>query len=144
MDLLGLTARLGEIALGYEIAKHEAVAEAAKIAERGAKARIGHYNGAAGPTAAWAPLADSTKEDRQARGFTADDPLERTGDLKDSITSGVDGNHGYVGTPLEAGLFAELGTSKEPPRSFLVGGFHDVKQDIEKAIGEVVVKSVGK
>ena len=51
---------LGSLPLAVEHEMHKAMDRAARIVEREAKAEIGHYQDAASPFAAWAPLAEST------------------------------------------------------------------------------------
>jgi phage gpG-like protein len=48
-------------------------------------------------------------------------PLLETGELRASIEWNAEGNEGFVGTDNEKGLWHELGTSKIPPRPFLMG-----------------------
>ncbi|MDF7658314.1 hypothetical protein PUG81_04980 [Erwiniaceae bacterium L1_54_6] len=90
-----------------------------KEIEETAKEEIGVYQPAVGPFEAWAPLADSTKADRVHSGYSEDDPLLRSGELKDSIESEVIGLAGIVGTKSEIGLWQEVGTDHMPPRPFI-------------------------
>lgn len=72
-------------------AAREGVAAGAELVKKDAQERIGEYQDAVGDLPAWAPLADVTKADRVQRGFTEDDPLLRSGKLRDSIeVRGVD------------------------------------------------------
>lgn len=142
MNLLELATVFGEMALTVGVMEHEVISEATKIVEQAAKDRIGHYNAASGPVPATAPLAPSTQETRVSLGFTADDPLERTGELRDSISSEVDGKQGSVGSPLESALYAEIGTAKEPPRSFLEGAVYDKEEELSELGIKAVVKWV--
>jgi hypothetical protein len=90
------------------------VERACQIVQKKAKAAIGKEH------EMWAPLAASTIADKQAHGFPTPKPLLRTGELRDSIEYTVHGNEGCVGTDNKAAPFLEFGTSKMPPRSFLV------------------------
>lgn len=90
-----------------------------KEIEETAKEEIGVYQPAYGPFDAWAPLAESTKADRVRKGFTEDDPLFRSGKLRDSIQSEVVGLAAIVGTKSEIGLWQEVGTARIPPRPFI-------------------------
>jgi hypothetical protein len=73
----------------------------------------------------WPQLAEATQESRVNLGFSANDPLLRTGALQADVseraeTSGM-GAEGVVYSNMKEGLWAELGTSRgEPPRSFLM------------------------
>jgi phage gpG-like protein len=120
---------------GMEKGLHEAVA----IAKAQVEKDIGNYQPDAGPNPAWAPLADATKEDRLAKGFSADDPLDRSGDLKGSIETYVHKNHGYVGTNQKGAEALEFGTPEMPPRSFLATPVYQVQKEIVAAIGRHVV-----
>jgi phage gpG-like protein len=90
------------------------VEKACQIIQKKAKSAIGKTHDA------WSPLAESTKEDRVRHGFPANQPLLRTGELRDSIEYTVRGNEGAVGSNLDIAVYQELGTSRIPPRSFLV------------------------
>jgi hypothetical protein len=140
MDLLGLSTKFLAMALEVEVLKHEALEEAVKIALEGVKARPGHYNGASGPTSAWESLSPATMESREQLGFEPDDPLLRTGALRDSYVGGVEGDTGFVGSPLDEAAYTEFGTSTQPPRSILVGGFFDKEKEILAKLGETTVK----
>lgn len=90
-----------------------------KEIEETAKEEIGVYQPAVGPFEAWSPLAESTKADRLRLGYTEDDPLLRSGELKSSIESEVVGLAAIVGTKSEIGLWQEVGTDRIPPRPFI-------------------------
>ena len=84
-----------------------------------AKNKIGHYQEASHGFAAWAPLTQSTMNQRINRGFTPNNPLERSGELRESIGMRVEGNGAIIGTPMDIGLYMENGTEKAPPRPYL-------------------------
>lgn len=84
-----------------------------------AKEEIGVYQPAVGPFDAWAPLATSTKADRVRQGYTEDDPLLRSGELRNSIESEVVGLAAIVGTKSQIGFWQEIGTDRIPPRPFI-------------------------
>lgn len=84
-----------------------------------AKEKIGTYQEATGDFPAWEQLAESTQEQREKAGYTPNDPLDRTGELRESITTRADGNGSITGTPLDKGLWMENGTEKIPPRPYL-------------------------
>jgi len=124
------------IATGLEAGFHVIVKEI----EETAKEEIGVYQPAYGPFDAWAPLAESTKADRVRRGYAEDDPLLRTGKLRDSIESEVVGLAAIIGTKSEIGLWQEGGTSHIPPRPFIgpayVRGIDQLKNSIGFAVYE--------
>ena len=98
---------------------HEGLKKCAMAVEKTAKEEIGVYQGDAPPFGAWPELADVTKEDRLNKGFTENDPLLRTGGLRDSIGRTVDGLEAAVGSTREVMVWQELGTEKIPPRPVL-------------------------
>lgn len=105
-------------AQGAEVEKH-ILGRATKIVRDDAQARIGTYQAETGPFNAWQPLASSTIADRINKGFTPNDPLLRSGELRDSITSQVHGDKAIVGSSSDIALYQELGTATIPPRPFL-------------------------
>lgn len=100
-----------EIELGFHIIVKEI--------EEAAKEEIGVYQPAYGPFEAWVPLAESTKADRVRKGYTENEPLLRSGELRDSIESEVVGLAAIVGTKSQIGFWQEVGTENIPPRPFI-------------------------
>lgn len=134
-------------AVAEEIAIRAGLSKAAKLVEKEAKAEIGTYQEAIGDFAAWAELAESTKEDRLRKGFTENDPLLRTGELRDSIgmTMSTAGLEAQVGSDLDIAVWQELGTQHMPPRSFLGGAMARKLPEIKSILGASVLAGlVGK
>ena len=125
-------------------AQHHALEAAARIVEAEAKHEIGVYQSAAPPFAEWAELAESTKQERVALGFPEDEPLLRTGDLRDSITHHVNdtATEATVGSPSDIALYQELGTTSIPPRSFLGGALVRKADAVAEIIGQHVVSAL--
>lgn len=96
-----------------------AVVAIAKDIQSTAKEKIGTYQNESHGFNAWAPLAESTMQQREKLGYTANDPLKRSGELQESITMRSDGNGAIVGTTEDVGLWMENGTEKIPPRPYL-------------------------
>jgi phage gpG-like protein len=120
-----------------EEAKHHALETTAKHIEKKAKEVIGTYD------YGWPQLAESTQEDRVHKGFSANDPLLRTGQLRDSIGHTVDGStRATVGSNEDVAVYQELGTATIPPRSFLLSTAMHEHDKILHIIGETVVKSM--
>lgn len=94
-----------------------------------AKDIVGHYQREdMGPFEPWDELSPRTKDERTYLGFTPNDPLLRTGELRDSYERTVSGREGAVGSNLQKALELELGLSGGveylPPRSVLgLAGF---------------------
>lgn len=108
-------ALLGSVNPMMGMAQHEMVKRQCEVVEAEAKRVIGTYD------YGWPQLAESTQEDRSRKGFAANEPLLRTGDMRDSIKHTVDGDVGYVFSNDPIAKWQELGTAKIPPRSFLAG-----------------------
>ena len=132
-SLTGLATFLTEAMVEMDHAKHEALEKAAKIVEDGSKKAIGTYE------FGWPPLAESTKRDRVNKGFAEDEPLLRTGDLRDSIRHEVEGDTARVGSDLDYALYQEVGTSRIPPRSFLMQSAVHHRDEIVHEIGHTMV-----
>src|SRR5690348_1384126 len=94
-----LQARVGRL----EAEVHTTLVEGAEVIAKDARDKLGHYQGEVGPYPAWAPLSPSTQADRVAKGYTPNDPLLRSGDLRDSITVRE------VPEGARIGVFAESG-----------------------------------
>lgn len=125
-----------KIATEIEIGFHVIVKEI----EETAKEEVGVYQPAVGPFEAWSPLAESTKADRVRSGYTEDDPLMRSGELKNSIESEVVGLAAVVGTKSEIGLWQEVGTDHIPPRPFIGPAYVRKIEPLMDAIGLVITK----
>jgi HK97 gp10 family phage protein len=131
-----MAAELGALVAGEEQLNHRLLETAAKSIEKRAKEKIGEYQNEAGQFVAWAELAESTKQDRERQGYPDDEPLLRTGELRDSIEHKVIGLVAHVGSNSDVAVYQELGTSKMPPRSFLGGAAHEKAPEIVEMIGE--------
>jgi HK97 gp10 family phage protein len=106
---------------------------AAVMVEKTAKAEIGTYQPEVGPFQAWEPLAESTIEDRIRQGFTPDDPLLRSGELRASISHQVAPGEAVIGSTSKIAAYQELGTSTIPPRPFLgPAAMHNEKRIVEQ------------
>lgn len=130
---------MGEVALVMPMAEREALRKAGEIVEAEAKAEIGNYQGSAPPFAAWAPLAESTQNERVRQGFTPDDPLLRTGEMRESVGLVVEGHEAHVGSNSDIAVYQELGTSKGiTPRSFLGGAAVRKSKEVSEIIGREI------
>jgi phage gpG-like protein len=66
-------------------------------------------------------------------------PLLETGELRASIEWSSHGNEGHVGSNNDKAVWQELGTSKIPPRSFLMGAAMHTEKDIHKMAARAVM-----
>ena len=118
-----------------------------------AKDKLGLYNPAIGPFPAWAPLAESTKQQRSQAGFTENEPLLRDGALRDAIQHEAHADHVIIGVRSgptsdgkadigDIGYWQEMGTASIPPRPFLQPALYQNQEHIVKLIGDHVVKKL--
>lgn len=114
-------------------AQHHALEKSAQIVEEEAKRVIGTYD------YGWPPLAESTKAERVALGFAADEPLLRTGELRGSIEHQANSFEARIGSNEDKAVWQELGTSRIPPRSFLAGALQHKVPEILEEIGREIV-----
>jgi len=137
--LESMAAHLFEVAAAMPLAHHNALAQAAHIVETEAKAEIGHYQGSAGPFAAWAPL----KPETIAQKANGDTPLLETGEMRDSIGTIIAETEAHVGSNDDKAVWQELGTSRGiPPRSFLGGAAVRKSEEVRDVIGHTMVAAL--
>lgn len=126
-------------------ALHQGLERAAVAVERTAKAEFGTYQPETGPHPAWPQLADSTQEERVRLGFSANDPLLRTGELRETLGHEVDGLEAVIGSTDEKMVFHEFGTSRMPSRPVLGPAAFRNRATIERLVGAALVAGlVGK
>jgi phage gpG-like protein len=82
----------------------------------------------------WAPLKPETLAHKMMA-----TPLLETGELRASIEWQSHGLEGAVGSNNDKAVWHELGTSKIPPRSFLVGAAHHMEEKIHKMAARAVM-----
>ncbi len=73
-----------------------------------------------------------------SKGFPANNPLLRSGELRDSITMRSDGNGAIIGSPLDIALYQENGTEHIPPRPFLGPAAGEVMDSAPELIVKVI------
>jgi HK97 gp10 family phage protein len=119
-------------ALGPAIVRH-----GAEAIRQQAKAYIGTYDA----IPQWPQLAPSTQKERAKKGFAANEPLLRSGELRDSIevTIAHDGLSAEIGSNNKKAVWAEIGTSRAPPRPFLGPAADIMGPQIAKAAGRAAL-----
>lgn len=124
------------VGLQLERQTKKSVEMACRIVRDEAKRVLGTYD------YGWTPLADTTV----ARKATGDSPGLETGAMRKSISFEVDGSRlnwtGYVGTNDPHAYWFELGTRKQPPRSFLGGAAMHKEAEVKKIFGHTMLHSV--
>lgn len=135
-DLGSLAAHFDRIAAHAANVKSGAgLEDAAALLTEKARDNVGQYHDAVGPVPAWAPLADATKADRVSQGYTEDDPLLRSGELRDSIGHEVSGNTAWVGSTSDLAPLHEFGTSRMPPRPIFGTALYENISEVVHQVG---------
>jgi HK97 gp10 family phage protein len=142
LSMLDMVTRLAAAEVAVHVGAHAALERVATRVEQTAKAELGVYQPATGPFPEWAELADSTKADRVAKGFTENDPLLRTGALRDSISHEVEGLTATIGSTSDIAEYQEFGTSKMPPRPFLGPALERNHEAMLAELGGAVTRAV--
>ena len=139
MSLAGFMTHLAGVTMELKRGNHAAMERACQVVKAEAVREIGTYQDAAGPFSGWAELADATKDQRVALGFSENDPGLRTGEMRDSIQHHAEAAEGVIGSDDDKLVWFELGTSKQPPRSVLgIAAAHKAEQ-VAKILGHGVV-----
>ena len=138
-DIASFLAHMSGVAARAVVAGHAGVERAAEAIEAEARREIGTYQDEAPPFGAWPELADYTKADRVARGYTANDPGLRSGEMRDSIGHVVQGETAAVGSSDDKLVWFELGTVNQPPRSVLgMAAVHETDRTVDGIASAVV------
>jgi len=132
MELGAFAAHLAALTVEIEAAKAEVMESACKVVETEAKRVIGTYD------YGWPQLADSTQADRERQGFSPNDPLLRTGEMRDSIEHTVVAGDGFIGSNDPKAKWQELGTDRIPARSFLAGAAAQKGDEVADMVGRAV------
>lgn len=125
---------LTKLVVKEEIALHEGLKKASKLIEKTAKSEIGHYQSDVGNFSEWPELAESTQDERERQGYTPNDPLLRTGELRDSISSKVEKLEAVIGSDSDIMVYQEFGTSRGIPARPVLGPAAFRNKDKIKAI----------
>lgn len=125
------------------------VRDAAKVIHKRTRAKFGHYQQGDGPFGSWPELKDATKEERVRQGYSANEPLLRSGDLMRSYEVAHEGLAAGVGSAEEKALGQEIGVpgSNVPARSTLGLAFVESERAgfgvLNEHIGSVLVYGPG-
>jgi hypothetical protein len=129
---LGALARhAATVSLEIDAALAHGVRDAGKVILKRTKAKFGEYHDAEGPFQTWPELQQSTQDERVREGYTADDPLLRSGNLRDSYRMEAEGLTVEVGSEEDVALYQEVGVPSRnlPARSTLGMAFVESEKD---------------
>ena len=141
-SFLDAAAHCAKLALAQHEADKSALERATKLLQKKVKEKFGTYQPEAGPFVAWAELAESTKHDRERQGYTENDPLERSGALRESVERDVADSEGHVGSDSDVAVYQELGTKNMPPRSTFGSAAVENLDNVRQIVGEEAVAAL--
>jgi hypothetical protein len=128
-SLLGFAAHLATVERDMREVGPMIVAKACEMVCAEAKRVLGTHD------YGWPEL----KPETIARKIRGDTPLLETGKLRDSIEWNSHGLEGHVGSNDPKAVWNELGTSRAPPRSFLVGAAQTLEGEIHKMAARAAI-----
>lgn len=118
---IGFASFLATLGLEMEHANRHALEYAGQRVQREARRVLGTYD------YGWPSLSARTLSMKGAN-----TPGVETGELRDSIQYAVGPESVGIGTNNQKGVWFELGTKKQPPRSFLVGALrHEIRHIVD-------------
>jgi phage gpG-like protein len=127
-SILGFVAHLKAVEHDMNTLGPAVVAKACEMVCEEAKRVIGTYD------YGWPQLSPATLAHKMMN-----TPLLESGALRASIEWNSSGNEGYVGSNSDIAVFQELGTSRIPPRSFLMGAAIEMEPKIYKMAERAVM-----
>jgi hypothetical protein len=139
MNFLGAAVRFTAAIAAMHEYNHKALDHIGIKLVKDSKSYLGEYQPSNDYQPEWAPLADATIADKEAKGFPTPSPLLRTGELRDSIKYMIDGNDLAIGSDDPIAEYQELGTVKIPPRSFLARSVFNNIELIKDELGRSTV-----
>lgn len=112
-----------------------------------ARNEIGHYQrDDMGPLPPWAELADSTKADRLYQGFSENDPGLRTGEMRDSYTTQINGQQIILGSSDPVAEVFENGRLDadhfQPPRPVIAVALYRKEEPITEQIARRIAQAL--
>jgi hypothetical protein len=133
LSLLGAAELFSTLGLEVEHHNHRALDKVGQVVTQEVYRVIGTYD------YGWPTLAESTQSDRESHGFPADEPLKRTGAMRDSVWYKVGHKEVTIGTDNQIAVWQELGTSRIPPRPFLQGAAQHKMPETLEIIGRATI-----
>lgn len=129
--------------LVWKVQRKNALNQAANLIKQDARKQIGHYQAEVGAYPQWAPLAESTDDEKARLGAPADAPLKRWGDLKKSFRSTPVGETEMIVGSTDPNMeWHEFGTVKMPPRPVLGPALLKNIDHIQALLGGAIIDTV--
>lgn len=109
--------------------------------EKTAKESIGTYQRGIGPFPGWSELAESTIWDKEKHGYAPpDNPLLRTGELRESITHSITFDTLIFGSKDQIMVYHEFGKSRMPMRPVIGPAVYRNKKRIKEVLGGAIIE----
>jgi phage gpG-like protein len=137
LSLLGAVAEFSAMKIELDAIEHAVIVRACQLVCEAARDAIGKEHDY------WPALQPETVAERLRAGYAADQPLLRTGELKNSISWRAEGLTGLVGSDNDKAVYHELGTSSIPPRPFLVPAAQQMEHRIVDMAGRAAAAVIG-
>lgn len=119
-------------------ARKKGLEAAAEMLKKEIQDEIGTYQDAVHGLPAWAELAERTVNERTGKGYSPNEPLFRTGELRATISYIVHDDHAVVGSPDPIMVYQEFGTPDAahpiPPRPVIGGSLFRKADKIVEAM----------
>lgn len=141
-SIAGFIGHLAAMDVAVTLELHQGLKKCAVAIETTAKSEFGSYQGEVGSFAAWDPLAPHTQQERERLGYTPDDPLLRSGALRDTVSHVISGTEAVIGSDSDVMVYQELGTPSIPPRAVLGPAAIRNKVLIGRTLGAAAVKGL--
>lgn len=114
--------------------KRECLDNGAKVIQEESKRVLGTYD------YGWPQLSTVTQDDREARGYTRNEPGLREGDMKDSIERTViSASEAQVGSNDDKMVYFDIGTPNQPPRPVFQPAAIAKEKEIARELGHSAV-----
>jgi len=128
-------------ALVQERVGQAALEKAGKAILEKAQGKFGHYQRATGEWARWMPLTQYTRDERVGLGYSEDEPLLRSGELRDSVTLSTEHGRIVIGSADIRMIWHEFGTTHMPPRAVLGPALYEMRNKVIKSISHAIIES---
>lgn len=140
-DLIGKLERIASQEIPE--AKRAALSVSGKIVQEKARSLFGHYHTNPEPFGEWPQLAESTQSQRKSQGWSANDPLFRSGELRETIHhEEVSDNVEVIGSPDLIMHYQEFGTDKIPPRPVLGPAALSTGEAVTETVGIAIYEAI--